>query len=72
MVVAGCVTPATKPTPPAPNIAERTRALMRDLADRNLFQGAVVIGRAGRIEYAVGFGFADRERQVIKMFLIIY
>ena len=64
MVVTGCATPATKPTPPAPNIAERTGALMRDLADRNLFQGAVVIGRAGRIEYAAGFGFADRERQV--------
>ncbi len=44
--------------------AERAAALMRDLADRGLFQGAVVVGRAGRVAYAEGFGLADREQQV--------
>ena len=39
-------------------------ALMRDLAQRNLFQGAVVMGRGSQIEYAAGSGWADVERQV--------
>ena len=55
---AGCAT-----TPPT-RVAERADALMRDLHSRNLFQGAVVIGRGGRVEYAAGFGFADIERRV--------
>ncbi len=51
-------------TLPSPAVALRADAMMRELADRNLFQGAVVIGRGGRMEYAAGFGFADLERQV--------
>ena len=57
VVLAGCVA-----MPPSP-IAGRADALMRDLHGRDLFQGAVVIGRGGRIEYAEGFGFADVERR---------
>lgn len=49
---------------PSRPVAEQADALMRELADRPLFQGAVVVSRAGRIEYAAGFGFADLERRV--------
>lgn len=52
----GCASP--------PPVAQRADALMRDLAQRHRFQGAVVIGRGGQIEYAAGFGLADRERQL--------
>ncbi len=46
------------------SVAERAAAVMRDLAGRQLVQGAVVIGRGGVVQYSAGFGFADRERQV--------
>ena len=36
---------------------------MRDLVQRHRFQGAVVMGRGGQVEYAAGFGFADIESQ---------
>lgn len=56
-VLSGCVsTPNTA-------VAARADALMRDLSGRALFQGAVVLSRGGRVEYAAGFGFADIERQ---------
>ncbi len=38
--------------------------MIQDLVGRQLFQGAVVIGRGGVVQYPAGFGFADRERQV--------
>ncbi|MFN0178562.1 MAG: serine hydrolase domain-containing protein [Gemmatimonadales bacterium] len=50
-------------TPPR-SAAERADAVLRDLADRHLFQGAAVFGRGGVVEYAEGFGFADVERRV--------
>lgn len=51
-------------TTPAPSrVAARADALMHDLHSRNLFQGAVVIGRGGRVDYAAGFGFADIEQR---------
>ena len=37
---------------------------MRDLDSAHLFQGAVVMGRDGQIEYAAGFGFADDDRHI--------
>lgn len=37
---------------------------MRELADRARFQGAVVMSRGGRIDYAAGFGFANIERRL--------
>lgn len=46
------------------SLAESADALMRDLVERKHFQGAVVLGRGGRIEYAAGFGFADVERRI--------
>ena len=58
IALAGCAAPLS------PSVAERADALMRELALRNRFQGAVVVSRGGRIEYAAGFGFADIERQV--------
>jgi len=45
-------------------VAGTADALMRDLVERKLFQGAVVVGRGGQIEYAAGFGFADVERRI--------
>jgi CubicO group peptidase (beta-lactamase class C family) len=57
VVLAGCA------SPPQP-IAQPADGLMRDLAQRNRFQGAVVMGRGDQIEYAKGFGFADIERQL--------
>jgi CubicO group peptidase (beta-lactamase class C family) len=60
-VVAACAAP-TSPSPPT--VAARTEALMRDLTGRNLFQGAIVVGRGDRIDYAAGFGFADIDRRI--------
>jgi CubicO group peptidase (beta-lactamase class C family) len=57
VVMAGCASPLQP-------VAHRADGLMRDLAQRNLFQGAVVMGGGGQIEYAAGFGFADIERQL--------
>ncbi len=54
---AGCASPL-------PPVAQRADTLMRDLAQLNRFQGAVVMGRGGRVEYAAGFGLADIERQL--------
>jgi CubicO group peptidase (beta-lactamase class C family) len=53
---------AQEPSPE--RVAARAGALMRDLVRQRGFQGAVVLGRNGRVEYAAGFGFADRERRV--------
>lgn len=44
-------------------IAGPADALMRELAGRQRFQGAVVIGQGGRITYSAGFGLADITRQ---------
>lgn len=55
--LAGCASPL-------PPVAERADALMRDLVQRHRFQGAVVMGRDGVVEYAAGFGWADVERQL--------
>lgn len=55
-ILAGCASP--------PPVAQRADALMRDLVQRDRFQGAVVMGRGGQVEYAAGFGFADIERQL--------
>lgn len=57
VAVAGCASPP-------PPVAQHADALMRDLAQRNRFQGAVVMGRGGHVEYAAGFGLADIERQL--------
>ena len=54
LFLAGCAT-----TPIAP-----VDSYLTDLSAKGLLQGAVVIGRNGRIEYARGFGFADVERAV--------
>lgn len=59
LAVAAVATMAACAAPPPRPLAERADGLMQDLADRRLFQGAVVVGRAGRIEYTAGFGFAD-------------
>ena len=64
MVALGTISLSGCVTLPDTRIAERADAMMHELAQRNLFQGAVVIGRGNRIKYAAGFGFADRERQV--------
>ncbi|MES2715226.1 MAG: serine hydrolase domain-containing protein [Pseudomonadota bacterium] len=56
MALVGC---ASAPPP----LAQRADALMQALAQRQLFQGAVVMGRGGRIEYAAGFGLADVAQQ---------
>ena len=59
IALAGCTT-----LPPSRAVAERADALMRDLVQRNLFQGAVVLGRGGHVDYAAGFGLADVERRI--------
>ena len=46
------------------SVAEGAAAVMEDLVGRQLFQGAVVIGRGGVVQYSEGFGFADLERRV--------
>lgn len=51
LVLAGCAS-----TPP---IEARLDALLEDLHRRDLFQGAVVVGREGEAPYARGFGYAD-------------
>lgn len=52
-------------TPPSPDsIARHADALLNDLAARNLFQGAVVIGHGEHIDYQSGFGFADVARRI--------
>lgn len=55
LALAGCATPGHDPSPAADRYLE-------DLAARGLFQGAVVLGREGRVTYARGFGFANAER----------
>ena len=55
---------ATAPSPALPSLADRADALMRPLVAQDRFQGAVVILRGGRVEYAAGFGFADMERRI--------
>jgi len=62
LVLAGCHRGAV-PEAPLVDVA-RVDSLLQDLVDRGLFQGAVVIGRGGRVEYAAGFGFADVERGI--------
>lgn len=64
LALAGCAAPAPEPTPAPHPVAERAHALLNELAQRNRFQGAVVIGRGGQVLYAAGFGWADVERQV--------
>ncbi|WP_088280514.1 serine hydrolase [Ideonella sp. A 288] len=56
LALAGCASPP-------PPVAERADVLMRELVQRHRFQGAVVMGRGGTVEYAAGFGWADVERQ---------
>lgn len=63
LVIAAAVALAGCASPPPQPLAERADALMQDLAQRNRFQGAVVMGRGGQVEYAAGFGFADVELQ---------
>jgi len=46
------------------SIAVRADSLMRDLAERGLFQGAVVVGRGDQIVYEGGFGYADVEQRI--------
>lgn len=62
-VIAAAVALAGCASPP-PTVSQRADVLMRDLVQRNRFQGAVVMGRGGRVGYAAGFGLADVERQV--------
>jgi CubicO group peptidase (beta-lactamase class C family) len=59
--VAAC---GTRPARDASRVAARADALMQDLAARQRFQGAVVIGRGDQVQYAAGFGHADVERRV--------
>lgn len=54
----------TTPAPDASRVAAQADALMQELAARRRFQGAVVMGRGGRVQYAAGFGHADIERRV--------
>lgn len=61
VIATGALLASCAASPPATHPAD---ALMRDLAQRNLFQGAVVMGRGSQIEYAAGFGWADVQRQV--------
>jgi CubicO group peptidase (beta-lactamase class C family) len=58
--VAACSAPGARPSS---LVAERAGALMQELAARQRFQGAAVIGRGGQVQYAAGFGFADAERR---------
>jgi CubicO group peptidase (beta-lactamase class C family) len=59
--VAACSTP---PTRDASRVATQAGALMQDLAARQRFQGAVVIGHGDQVQYAAGFGHADVEQRV--------
>jgi CubicO group peptidase (beta-lactamase class C family) len=63
LALAACAAPAPLPLPDT-GLATRADTLMRELVARQRFQGAVVIGRGERIDYAAGFGFADIERRV--------
>lgn len=47
-----------------PSIAPVLDSLMSDLHDRGLFNGAVLVGRDGKILYEGGFGFANVEEGV--------
>lgn len=67
LVVAGVIRTGVLRAPAAaeqPGAAARADSLLRDLAARNLFQGAVVLMRGGTVLYEGGFGLADRERGV--------
>lgn len=55
---------ASAPAAAQTSVAGRADAVLRDMAARDLLQGAVVIGTRGRIDYAAGFGFADVGRRV--------
>ena len=59
LVPAGCRTTATDA-----DVAPRLDALFRDLHERGLFDGAVVVANADRIVWEHGIGFANAERQV--------
>lgn len=48
----------------ASRVAAQAGVLMQELATRQRFQGAVVIGRGQQLQYAAGFGKADVERGV--------
>lgn len=62
VAVAALAACTSTPPPPSP-VAAAAAALMQDLAQRNRFQGAVVIGRGGQVQYAEGFGLADVAQQ---------
>ena len=62
--IAACFTLAGGAAVASTPVVDRVDGLMRDLVSRNLFQGAVVVGTGGRIDYAAGFGFAEIERRV--------
>ncbi len=62
LAVAVTTTAAERPLPGS--VAARADSLMRDLVQRELFQGAVVLAHGERVVYEAGFGHADRERQV--------
>ena len=63
LILAATLASCTTDIAPSPT-ATRADTLMRELAGRDRFQGAVVIQRGARVEYAAGFGFADIERRV--------
>ena len=56
--------PASCRTTADADVARRLDALFRDLHERGLFDGAVVVANGGRIVWKNGFGFANAERQV--------
>jgi CubicO group peptidase (beta-lactamase class C family) len=58
-----CAAPALR-APPSPALAARADALLRELAARRRFQGAVVIGHGERVLYEAGFGLADVARRL--------
>jgi CubicO group peptidase (beta-lactamase class C family) len=58
--MAACSTPGARD---ASRVAAQAGALMQELAARQRFQGAVVIGRGQQLQYAAGFGFADAEQR---------
>ena len=62
--IAACFTLAGGAAVASTPVVDRVDGLMRDLVSRNLFQGAVVVGTGGRIDYAAGFGFAEFARRV--------
>ena len=51
----------SSPTAAAAPLAARINALVEPLEQSERFSGAIVISRGGKVAYARGFGFADRE-----------